>query len=77
MSELIRATFRPLVAMLPAALFSAISTGVSFILVTLLTVVFSELLPKAMTLRFVDVAARMTAIPSSQFNARFSRSSGS
>jgi CBS domain containing-hemolysin-like protein len=63
MSELIRTLFSPLVELLPLALFTAISTGLSFILVTLLTVVFSELLPKAMTLRFVDLAARLTAVP--------------
>jgi CBS domain containing-hemolysin-like protein len=62
MSELIRTLFQPMVAVLPAAVFTAISTGLSFILVTLLTVVFSELLPKALTLRFVDLAARWTAV---------------
>src|SRR5688572_32048559 len=50
MSELIRTLFAPLVEVLPPRLFTVFSTGLSFILVTLLTVVFSELLPKAMTL---------------------------
>lgn len=63
MSELIRALASPLVNVLPAPVFTAVSTGLSFILVTLLTVVFSELLPKAMTLRFVELAARVTAVP--------------
>jgi putative hemolysin len=52
-----------LVQYLPPAAFTALSTGLSFVLVTLLTVVFSELLPKALTLRFVEPAARFTAVP--------------
>ncbi len=63
MSQLIRALAAPLAHLLPDAVFRAVSTGLSFILVTLLTVVFSELLPKAMTLRFVELAARLTAAP--------------
>jgi CBS domain containing-hemolysin-like protein len=63
MSRLLETLFQPLVTLLPHAVFTAISTGLSFILVTLLTVVFSELLPKAMTLRFVDLAAIGTAVP--------------
>jgi CBS domain containing-hemolysin-like protein len=63
MSRLLETLFQPLVTILPHAVFTAISTGLSFILVTLLTVVFSELLPKAMTLRFVDLAAIGTAVP--------------
>ena len=63
MSNLLHALFRPLVEVVSPAVFTAISTGLSFVLVTLLTVVFSELLPKAMTLRFLDLAARTTAVP--------------
>src|SRR5215207_1229202 len=63
MSALLRDLFHPLVRVLPAPAFTALSTGLSFVLVTLLTVVFSELLPKAMTLRFVEPAARFTAVP--------------
>lgn len=63
MSALLRAMFRPLVNHMPAAAFTALSTGLSFLLVTFLTVVFSELLPKALTLRFVGTAARLTAVP--------------
>src|SRR5688500_10958813 len=59
MSDLVQALMGPLVELLPQTVFTAISTGLSFILVTLLTVVFSELLPKAMTLRFLDLAARL------------------
>jgi putative hemolysin len=63
MSALLHAVFQPLVRLMPAAAFTALSTALSFVLVTLLTVVFSELLPKAMTLRFVEPAARFTAVP--------------
>src|SRR5690606_15317788 len=42
---------------------TGVSTALSFIVVTLLTVVFSELLPKALTLQYVGAAARITAIP--------------
>jgi CBS domain containing-hemolysin-like protein len=63
MSEVLRVLCRPLVAVMPQPVFTAVSTGLSFILVTLLTVVFSELLPKAMTLRFVGLAALATAVP--------------
>jgi putative hemolysin len=63
MSDLIRALAAPLANVLPDAVFRTVSTGLSFILVTLLTVVFSELLPKAMTLRFVQAAVRVTAVP--------------
>jgi CBS domain containing-hemolysin-like protein len=63
MSGLIHTLFQPLVKVLPQTVFTGISTALSFMLVTLLTVVFSELLPKAMTLRFVDLAGRLTAVP--------------
>lgn len=63
MSGLLAALFNPLVKVLPPAVFTSLSTGLSFMLVTLLTVVFSELLPKAMTLRFTELATRLTAVP--------------
>ena len=63
MSDLLRYVASPLASVLPDAVFRTLSTGLSFILVTLLTVVFSELLPKAMTLRFVEPAVRVTAVP--------------
>jgi CBS domain containing-hemolysin-like protein len=63
MSALLRAMFQPLAKLIPPTAFTALSTGLSFLLVTLLTVVFSELLPKALTLRFVGIAARLTALP--------------
>ncbi|HTL29364.1 MAG TPA: CNNM domain-containing protein, partial [Tepidisphaeraceae bacterium] len=44
-------------------LFHAISLALSFLVVTLLTVVLSELVPKALTLQYVEPAARLTAVP--------------
>jgi CBS domain containing-hemolysin-like protein len=40
-----------------------VATALSFVIVTLLTVVLSELLPKAVTLRHIVPAAMLTAIP--------------
>ena len=62
MSALIHKPFGPLIRLYPV-LFDSVATVLSFILVTLLTVVFSELLPKAMTLRYVELAAALTAVP--------------
>jgi CBS domain containing-hemolysin-like protein len=42
---------------------TVISTAAGFVIVTLLTVVLSELLPKALTLRFAELSARLTARP--------------
>jgi hypothetical protein len=53
----------PLAGALPTAVVDAVSLTLSFIVVTLLTVVFSELLPKALTLRYVVIAAALTAVP--------------
>ncbi len=41
----------------------SISLILSFIVVTFLTVVFSELLPKALTIQYVEWAAGLTAVP--------------
>lgn len=62
MSAVLHRAFGPLISLSPAIM-TTISTGLSFIIVTLLTVVFSELLPKAMTLRYVMFAAAVTAVP--------------
>jgi len=62
MSAVLRRAFGPLIELSPTIM-TAIATALSFILVTLLTVVFSELLPKALTLRYVEPAAAMTAVP--------------
>jgi CBS domain containing-hemolysin-like protein len=61
MSAVLEIPFAPLIEWSPMV-FRAVSTALSFILVTLLTVVFSELLPKALTLRYVEPAAAMTAV---------------
>lgn len=62
MSALIHKPFGPLIRLYPV-FFDSVATVLSFILVTLLTVVFSESLPKAMTLRYVELAAALTAVP--------------
>jgi CBS domain containing-hemolysin-like protein len=62
MSRLLQIAFGPVIKLAPRAL-TPVSVMLSFIIVTLLTVVFSELLPKAMTLRYVEAAARISAVP--------------
>lgn len=62
MSEALQLLFAPLKELWPRV-FGVLSLALSFILVTFLTVVFSELLPKAMTLQFVELAATLTAVP--------------
>lgn len=63
MSRLLLVALGPLVRWIPPVIFTPLSTALSFLIVTLLTVVFSELLPKALTLRSVQPAAILTAIP--------------
>lgn len=53
----------PLASAIPEAVFHPLSVGLSFLVVTLLTVVFSELLPKALTIRYVAPVATFTAAP--------------
>lgn len=55
--------FQPLVRLLPAHVVHTLSFIIGFVIVTLLTVVFSELVPKAMTLRFVEPVALFTSLP--------------
>jgi CBS domain containing-hemolysin-like protein len=62
MSAVLHRAFGPLIELSPTIM-TGIATALSFILVTLLTVVFSELLPKALTLRYVEPAAAITAVP--------------
>ncbi len=62
MSAVLHRAFGPVIQLAPGVM-TAVATVLSFILVTLLTVVFSELLPKALTLRYVEPAAAMTAVP--------------
>jgi putative hemolysin len=52
----------PLVSLAPN-LFHSVSLVLSFVVVTFLTVVFSELLPKALTLRYLTEAATISAVP--------------
>jgi CBS domain containing-hemolysin-like protein len=63
MSRLLDYALSPLGFVLPRGASVVISTGLSFIIVTLLTVVLSELLPKALTLQHTVVVARLTAVP--------------
>ena len=56
-SALIDWAFHPLVAVLPAGLVRGISFALAFLIITLLTVVLSELLPKVITLRHVEAVA--------------------
>jgi putative hemolysin len=62
MSAVLHRAVGPLKTWSPAV-FEAVSLSLSFIVVTLLTVVFSELLPKELTLRYTVPAARLTAVP--------------
>ncbi len=63
MSHLLLALLGPLAEVLPESVFRPLSIAVAFLVVTLLTVVFSELLPKALTLRYVPAVVRLTAVP--------------
>jgi CBS domain containing-hemolysin-like protein len=63
MSALLMWAMGPLAQVVPEAVFRTGAFVLSFVIVTLLTVVFSELLPKALTLRYVTVAAALTAVP--------------
>jgi CBS domain containing-hemolysin-like protein len=59
----IEKAFEPIVHNLPLGLQRGISFTVSFALVAFVTVVFSELLPKAMTLKYIPSVATFTAVP--------------
>jgi putative hemolysin len=61
MARLLEAAFGRLVEV--GSAFHIAAGALSFALVTLLTVVFSELLPKALTLRYVPYVAILTAVP--------------
>ena len=62
MSAVLLAAFAPLAHLSPTVV-GGVALVCSFVLVTLLTVVFSELLPKALTLKYAGAAARLTAVP--------------
>src|SRR3954453_14846579 len=63
MTALLQLGLGPLTRGVPHGVFVFVSTLLSFLVVTLLTVVFSELLPKALTLRYVPSVATLTAVP--------------
>jgi CBS domain containing-hemolysin-like protein len=63
MSYVLRRALGSLAQSLPTSVFRPLSVTLSFFVVTLLTVVFSELLPKALTLRRVVSVASLTAVP--------------
>jgi len=63
MTGLLERLFGAVAGGVPHRAFVVVSMILSFLVVTLLTVVFSELLPKALTLRYVPVVATLTAIP--------------
>lgn len=60
MSRLLELMFGPLIRLWPTVL-GGVATAISFLIVTLLTVVFSELLPKTMTLQQTSLATILTA----------------
>jgi CBS domain containing-hemolysin-like protein len=62
MSRVLAMAFGPLIERWPK-LMTGVSVALSFVIVTLLTVVLSEMLPKALTLRFVRPVAVLTAVP--------------
>ncbi|HMO27243.1 MAG TPA: CNNM domain-containing protein, partial [Tepidisphaeraceae bacterium] len=63
MSQLLIVALGPLGQFLPPAVFSGVSIALSFIVVTLATVVLSELVPKALTLQYTMISARLVAAP--------------
>lgn len=63
MTGFLAALLGPASGIVPPAAFRTISVALAFFVVTLLTVVFSELLPKALSLRRVEAAAALTAVP--------------
>jgi CBS domain containing-hemolysin-like protein len=62
MSAVLDKIIWPLLAV-SAPLFHALSLTLCFLIVTLLTVVLSELLPNALSLQYIESAARLTAVP--------------
>ena len=62
MSAVLHKALGPAIHLAPAVM-TVVATALSFLVVTLLTVVLSELLPKALTLRHAESAAVLTAVP--------------
>ena len=63
LTALVKSAIGPLSRFIPETAFQIFSTAVGFLIVTFLTVVFSEMVPKALTLRYVPAVANFTAIP--------------
>jgi CBS domain containing-hemolysin-like protein len=63
MSQLLVDAAGPLSHYVSEPVFKGLSIAGSFFIVTLLTVVFSELLPKTLTLRYLVLTAQLTAVP--------------
>lgn len=63
MTALLLNILGPVSGFMSEEIFRAVSITLTFTIVTFLTVVFSELLPKALTLRYVPVVASLTATP--------------
>lgn len=63
MSKLLHRVLDPIGFILPPSVSIALATALAFIIVTFLTVVLSELLPKALTLQHTLAVAKQTAIP--------------
>jgi CBS domain containing-hemolysin-like protein len=61
MTDLLKRLLGPLAGFISPEIFVIASTAIAFTVVTFLTVVFSELLPKALTLRYVSPIAVITA----------------
>lgn len=65
LTQLLLIILGPIGRAIPHAIFRPMSIALAFLIVTLLTVVLSELLPKALTLRYVPAVVRFTAVPMS------------
>ncbi len=63
LSAVLYKALAPLDIILPPTVSAVLSTGLGFLIVTLLTVVLSELLPKALTLQHTVLVARFTLVP--------------
>lgn len=63
MSSLIQFLLQPLGIVIPQAVFDVAAIVIALTIVTLFTVVLSELVPKALTLQHTLLAARLVAVP--------------
>ncbi|MFT3784555.1 MAG: hemolysin family protein [Tepidisphaeraceae bacterium] len=65
--HILQATIAPALKLLPEHFRHGVSFAISLFIVTILVVVFSELLPKAMTLKYVPSVASFTGVPTYWF----------